>query len=224
MLSNPVLVTAPAQLPLSLEAVKTFLRVDGSSEDDLITLQIKAATRRLEALCDAKFVTQTWDVFFDSTPLKAKDDWWDGVREGAISEMYVPARFLNLPFGPMQSVTGVYTYDDANTEYEFTNTNYFADTSGPFGRIGLKTGSVWPATVLRPSSGLKVRAVFGFGAGYIPADDPDPAVESTIPEDIQEAIKQFTGILYEHRGDELPKIPASVSMLLEPYRRFKVGC
>ena len=208
MISKPVLVTAPATTPITLAEAKTFLRVDASDEDALISAQISAATRRLEALTDKKFVSQTWDVFFDSLPCKSKDDWWDGTREGALSELYAPNKFLDLPFGPLISVTGVYTYDEDDTEYEFASSNYSIDTAGPFGRIALKIGATWPSTILRPVNGLRVRGVFGY---------------SNLPDDIKEAVKQFTAKIYEHRGDELPQIPASVSMLLEPYRKLKLG-
>jgi len=44
-----------------------------------------------------------------------------------------------------------------------------------------------------------------------------------MPDDIKEAVKQLTGIMYEHRGDELPKIPPAVALMIEPHRRIKVG-
>lgn len=226
MISKPVLLTPPATLPLSLESVKEFLRVDGTTEDSLITNQIKAVTRRLEALADRKFVTQTWEIYFDYFPSSVVDDWWDGVREGALSMITKSKPFIDLPFGPLQSITSFETFNEAapTTPVVFPATNYTADTKGPFGRIALNTGAIWPTDVLIPVNGIKITGVFGFGAGYIPAVDPTPAVESTIPEDIQEAIKQMVAVTYEHRGDELPKIPANVAMLIEPYRRFKVGC
>lgn len=207
--SKPVLYAAPASLVLSVADAKTFLRVDGSTEDNLIQAQIKGATQRLEALTDRKFFTQTWDIFYDTFPFSYSDEWWDGVREGTLSQFKNYVNHLDLPFGPLQSVTGVYTYDDGGTETTFSSTNYVIDNVGPYGKVVLKSGSVWPTDQLRTVNGVKVRAVFGW---------------ATVPDDIIEALKQLVAVMYEHRGDELPKIPATVSMLVEPYRRFKVGC
>lgn len=207
------LVTAPAALALAVADAKTFLRVDGSDEDTLIEGLIKAATRRLEALTDKKFITQTWDIYYDHFPYKMKNDWWDGVKDMAISELHAPSPHLNMPFGPLNSVTGVYTYDESSTEYQFDSSNYVVDTVGPLGRVSLKDSATWPTTVLRPTNGVKVRGIYGMGAN-----------QAALPFEIVEAIKHLVGIMYEHRGDELPKIPASVSMLIEPYRSIKVGC
>lgn len=211
------LVTGPAQMPLSLQEVKDFLRVDSSSDDTLITNLIKSATLRLEALTDRKFVSQTYDIFYDNFPRSYKNDWWDGTKEMAISELEACGDRIKLPFGPMSSVTGVYTYDNQDTEITMDSAEYYADTKGQMGAIALREGYVWPATVLRPMNGVRIRAVFGFGQGYVSAQSP-----SVVPIDLQDAVKMLVSNMYEHRGDELPKIPASVSLLVEPYRRYKV--
>lgn len=213
-----VLNTAPSQDPISLASLKTFLRIDGSSEDTLLTSILRAATKRLEKLTGKKFVDQTWDIYFDYFPGKAKDVWWDGTREGAISELYSPCGIIELPFGTLKSVSGFYTYDNDGTEYEFASSNYVIDNIGSKGKIALKNSTTWPATVLRPLNGIKITAVFGYGDGYI----EDPETASEVPEDIQEAIKQLAAVMYEHRGDEMSKIPKTVTTLLEPYMEYKV--
>lgn len=218
MITSTKLITAPTELPIALAEMKTYLRVDASDEDALITTQIKAATKRLEELTDRKFVTQTWDIFFDAFPCKYKNDWWDGVRDTSISTLISGQRHIELPFGPVQSITSFNTYDDDDTEYTFASSNYVVDTASDQGRISLKLGGIWPSTILRPNRGIVIRGVFGFGAGYI----TDPVTASTIPEDIQEAIKVLVSKMYEHRGDESPKIPAEALMLVAPYRKLKV--
>ncbi len=198
--------------------VKTFLRVDGNDEDTLISSLISAATKRLEAETDLKFVTQTWDIYLDCFPQtvkRPKTDWWDGTREGAISQLNAPINFIELPFGKCQSITSFKTFDDSDNEYTFTDFNL--DTIGFCPKIVLKYSSVWPTTVLRTVNGIGIRGVFGFGTG-----DNNAGNIGAVPEDIREAVKQMVGILYEHRGDEMPKIPTTVSMLVEPYRRLKI--
>lgn len=220
MIKNSTLVTAPAQDPISLASLKTFLRIDGSDEDALLGSILKAATKRLETYCNQKFVDQTWDMFFDCFPYAEKDQWWDGVKQAHINTLINNnGGVINLPFGPLKSVTGFYTYDEDNTEYTYAASNYYADVNGPFGRIALKDSATWPTTILRPLNGIKIRGVFGMGTGYI----ADPEAASEIPEEIQEAIKQFAAVMYEHRGDEQPKIPQHALMLIAPYVHYKVG-
>lgn len=218
MIPKLSLITAPALPPIGLTQVKTFLRVDGSDEDTIISTLINAATKRLEAETDRKFVTQTWDIYYDCFPIKPNkksDDWWDGTRDGAISQLYSPVNFIDLPFGICQSITSFKTFDDANVEYTFTDFHLDNVSSTP--RIALKQTATWPTTVLRSVNGIAIRGVFGFGTG-----DNNAGSNGSTPDDIREAIKQMVGIMYEHRGDEMPKIPTTVSMLIEPYRRIKV--
>ena len=223
MIPKTKLKTAATTVPVSLARVKNFLRLDTTDDDALVTVQIKAATSRLELLCDTRFCTQTWDVYFDSFGCRQKDQWWDGTRDGAMSVLFdYKTGKLKMPFGPMQSVAGVYTYDDSDVEYEFPSTEYSTDTISRLGAVSLKNGSSWPSTVLRTVNGIRVEGVFGFGAGYIIGDSASTD-NTTIPAEIQEAVKQFTAVLYEHRGDELPVVPPSVLLLIEPYRTLKIG-
>lgn len=222
MIAKPKLITAPVLLPVGLEEVKTYLRVDGSTEDSLITAAILSATIRLEEMCERKFVTQTWDIYFDYFAGTHKNDWWDGEREGAISMLYSPIKHIDLPFGPLQSVTGFYTYDDDGTEYEFSSSSYVVDTISPQGRVSLKLGQTWPSTVLRATNGIKIRGVFGYGVGYTVS----PAAASLVPVNIQQAILLTVGKIYENRGDsqdaEFLTIPNTAMMLLGPYMKVKV--
>lgn len=222
MLTRSQLVSAPALPPIGLDPVKTFLRVDGSEEDALITSLINAATKRIEAEIDQKLVTQTWSVFLDCFPCKPKqnrfDDWFEGTRDGALSSFFEAIPVIKMPFGPLQSVISFTTYDDSGGEYSFSSSNYYVDTVTPNDpAIALKIGQTWPTTVLRFKNGIEIRGVFGYGDGYTSSNST-----GDVPVDLQEAVKQMVGIMYEHRGDEMPKIPSTASMLLEPYRKVKV--
>lgn len=314
---------------VSLEDMKDYLRVDADTDDALLEGMIKAATLRLEAMTNRKFATQYWDIYFDRFPYEERGEWFDGVREMPLSELYKEKRFIDLPFGPLQSVTKFSTFAQDNTETEFVASgNFYADTISPFGRIALLDGAIWPTGILRPMNGIKIRGLFGFGAGFtrdqdfrktwlltfsngvpdeggitfkwqgglasaalayggtaaqlqtiirsldsdlatatvtgdfisgftivvetetdtIDPDDltvgastlqvanvdvdenlsyteetiEDDGTDSLVPQDIQEAIKGLVAAMYEHRGDEMPKIPAAVQLLIAPYMRVRV--
>lgn len=222
-IAKSVLKEAPAYLAVSLATMKSYLRIDGDSEDSIIESMIKAATIKLENYTNKKFVTQKWEIYFDHFPCQYVQPDWEGVKDGALNSLYAQGDTLELPFGPLKSVQKFSTFDDS-AEYVFANSNFILDTASPFGKISLKSGSVWPATVLRATNGIKILATFGMGEGAIPAntENETPAVESKVPQDIQEAIKVMTAALYEHRGDEMPTLPSIVQLLLEPHRRIQV--
>lgn len=220
-IAKPVLRTAPTGLAADLTQTKSFLKVEGSDEDTLITALIKAVTERLETETGLKFITQKWDIYYDHFPSKPVDDWWDGVRDGALSQLYTSSDTIDLPFGRLNSIAAFKTIDESDTEYTFAASNYSLDTTGPFGRIGLKIGQVWPQTILKPFNGIKIEeATFGFGATYL-----------SVPEAIQQAIKMTVAKLYENRGDNSSgesfgtqgfTIPNTAMVLLGPYLRHRI--
>ena len=220
---KPVLKELSPYLAVSLTTVKNYLRVDGTDEDEVIKAMIKAATAKLETYTNRKFVNQKWDIFFDHFPCSYNQPDWEGVRDGALNMLYSQGDQLHMPFGPLKTLLKFSTFDDSS-EYVFANSNLNVDTASPFGIVSLKLGSVWPATILRATNGIKVSAIFGMGEGSVPANAENGTAEvaSQLPLDIQEAVKIFTAALYEHRGDEMPSLPSMVQLFLEPYRRVQV--
>ncbi|MFM0628854.1 head-tail connector protein [Paraburkholderia xenovorans] len=57
-------IAPPAQMPVSLDVAKLHLRVDGTVEDDLITIYLKAATARAENITGRALITQTLEERF----------------------------------------------------------------------------------------------------------------------------------------------------------------
>lgn len=208
---NVSLVLAPSEKPVTLSQVKSFLRIDNADDDSLIDLLIDSCTERVEAFIDQKIITQKWLISFDKFPMSSNKAWWDGTKDGAISEVLAPSKFIDLPFGPCSAIESFKTIDNDGNEHLFTSDQYVLDTTGPWGRIGLKIGGVWPATVLAPVNGIRIQGVFGMG------------LQAAIPAGIKQAIINFTAKCFEQRGDEMPQMPPEVALLLEPYRRFKVG-
>lgn len=172
---------------------------------------IAAARARVEAFLDRKLITQTWHIYFDCFPASSRNVWWDGVRDISISELVSPKRAIDLPFGPMISLDAFATFDDVTPDpIPFDVANFQVDTSGPIGRIALKIGATWPATVLRGVNGIRVTGKFGYG-------EPNQ-----VPNDIILALKMYVADMYEHRGDEEKRsMPSSAVTLLEPYRYLK---
>lgn len=212
-MSELLLITPPPTTVVTTDEAKEYLRVDNDVEDGRINTMIKAATRKLEAYTGVCFITQTWDVFLDCFPLQTlKGPWWEGVREGAIGDVFSKAQNIVLPIGRAQALVEFSTYGDDNVAVAATIGDYIVDTVGQRARVGLKVGGVWPQTVLRSNNGIRFRIRCGFGAA------------ADVPDDIREAILEAVSHMYENRGDQdKMKLPAHVFEMVEHYRRYKVG-
>ncbi|MFD1675411.1 head-tail connector protein [Alicyclobacillus fodiniaquatilis] len=134
-------VTAPANEPLGLDDVKTYLRVDGDDEDTFITSLITAARTYCETFQNRAYLTQTFDLTLDHFP-----------------------RFpLSLPRPPLQSVES-FTYIDKDAVSTLWDvSNYIVDMDSEPGRIGLAYGIFPPRVTLQPMSGVKIRFTAGYG-------------------------------------------------------------
>jgi hypothetical protein len=205
-------VTAPSEPVVSVTELKEYLRIDNDLEDGRLAVMELAAVKRLEDLTSHKFVTQVWDVFLDNWPRTSSNRWWDGTREVAISEVVSPSRNITLPIGIGRQLLEFSTFSD---EQEFPEdvSNYIFDAVGPRARVGLKIGGVWPTTILRPNNAIRFRIEVGFGSA------------SQVPKDIIQAVKEFVAHMYENRGDQNEMvIPPHILMLIQGYRREKLGC
>lgn len=187
-------VSAPAVLPVSLNEAKAQVRVedDQVADDALIAAQIATATEACERFTGRALMSQTWTLFRDEWPARwrsGSDGQWDGLREGAISELRSPVRALALPKPPLQQVVHVKTYDDQDMAVILPATNYFVDTATEPGRIALRNSAAVPA-ITRAANGLEIQFVAGYG------DDPH-----AIPEQLRLGLLHLIAALSENRGE-----------------------
>lgn len=130
----------PSEEPFDLTEAKLFLRVDGDSEDDLITSLITAARVICENHCESSFVTQSRTL---------KYDWFPACE------------FISLPYGPVSSVTSISYYDEAESSQTLSSSDYWVDTHSQIARIKVKNS--WPATGETPGA-VSIVYVCGYGA------------------------------------------------------------
>lgn len=87
-MSNPYVLelqTAPATEPLTLSETKTYLKVDGSDDDTLITNLIATVRHAAQKYLKVSLINQSWKLSYDS---------------------YSPT-VVKLPMAPVQSITSV---------------------------------------------------------------------------------------------------------------------
>ncbi|MDD3029973.1 MAG: head-tail connector protein [Alphaproteobacteria bacterium] len=197
------LVTPPAVEPLTLTEAKAHLRLDTSADDALIGTLIAGARQWAERYTGRAFITQTWALSVDRIP--SDRDERDGMVDGAIGSLD-GLRALNLPRAPLQTVTGVQTFDNDDTAHTFSADNYYVDTAHEPGRIVLRSGAVWPYAE-RDANSIVVTYTAGYGAAA-----------SDVPAPLRTAIAGIVAHSYQNRGDANAVVPASVRALLDPYR------
>lgn len=186
------IITAPAATPVTLAEAKGQLRIDHSDDDIMIDRLIAASTTYLDGyagILGQALVTQTWELVLDAFPCGP----------------------IQIPLGPLQSVTSV-KYDDTNgDEQTFGPENYTVDTVSKPGWVVLNSDASWPST-LDAINAVRVRFVAGF---------------TDVPQVLRHAILMLVGHFYENRettivGTNAQALPFAVDALIAPFRRVSI--
>lgn len=184
-----VINTAPATEPVTAAEFKDHVS-DSSLTDAQADAWVASARAMIEENTGIAMITQVWDMALDNWPTGRSDEWWSGVRLGALSEIAGPSRDVCLPRYPLASVDSVKTYDEASNETTLAVSTYFdVDTFRKPGRLALKSGQSWPVA-LRPTNAIMIT----YTAGYVGA--------ANVPEPLKLAVKIVGAYLYSHRGDD----------------------
>lgn len=204
---------APVNLPVKLDVVKEFIKIDDNLEDSLLKTMIGSATKSLEDYLNRSLITQTWvltlDNFNKRFDSRRESFNTEGVVEATKNSVYNEANFINLKMGVVKSITSLITYNDGNVPSTFSASRYYLDTSNDKSRLVLNDQDIWP-TDLRLNSAVEVTYVSGFG------DD-----HNSIPDDIKMAIVMIVANMYEHRCS--PKIDSSIASMVSNYKIYSMG-
>ena len=142
-MQRPVLVTAPAELPVTLAEAKAECRVWHGDEDAMIERYVRAATAHLDGwsgILGRCLMTQRWRATFDA---------W--------------APCLRLPFTNLDNVAVVHGEGDADVSVSFVLRE---DSIGPW--LDPVAGFGYPALAGRGAIRVEFDAGFG-GAADVPA-------------------------------------------------------
>ena len=188
-----VLETPPSVEPVTAAELRAQLAETADGLPDAQANALIAEARELiEQMTGLALITQTWRMALDHWPA-GREVWWDGVRQMAISEIYLPnsIRAVHLPRYPLQSVDTVTVFDDAGNDAAVNIAATFdIDAYRRPGRMVLRNGATWPIA-LRKSNAIEIEYTAGFGA-----------TASTVPATLKRAVKQVAAYLHQHYGDE----------------------
>jgi uncharacterized phiE125 gp8 family phage protein len=165
------LITAPPFEPLTLVAIKEYMRVDHADEDSTIARCFSAAVAYADGpdgFLQRALIDQTWELTLDAFPLHE----------------------IRIPLPPLIEIVNVF-YDDAGgVQQILPPAQYSVDNVSEPGWI-VPVGS-WPTGVLNAINAVRVR----FRAGYI---DTQLNV-GEVPQDILQALLVYAVSLYDQRG------------------------
>lgn len=188
-----VLIAGPGAEPLTLDEVKMHLRVDGNTEDALITSLILTSRLHIEAALGLALMTQSWKLVLDAWPA-------DGL---------VP-----LPIAPVAAVTETRILAADGTPDTLPPGSFILDSSRRPARLAPSEGQ-WPPPGRR-YAGIEIDLTAGFGTA--PDDVPQPIRQALLlliahwyehrdPVEI---------------GAPATAVPHAVSRLLNPYRPVRL--
>lgn len=186
------LVTPPASLPVTVAEAKAHLRVDHNDEDEKIEALISAATSYLDGrsgVLHRCIVAQTWELTLDEFPTEE----------------------IEIPLGPVQSVTAVTYVDLSGATQTVSLTDYYVDVTSPTAWIVPQIE--WPNT-MQAANAVAVSFVAGTSVSSVPAA-------------IKHAILLLVGHWFDNRnavnvGNISSSLPFTVDALIAPFRRIYI--
>jgi hypothetical protein len=197
-----LVITPPASFGVTVADMEKFLNLTPGQDTDLLNAFIAASYDAIRQYLRRSIVTETLELRMDGFP--GYDDKREIGLGPGVHTVSIPwitnadARSINLPFGPVQSITSLTTFFRDNSSAMFDAANYQFDK----GRVYLNESATWP-TSLRNRDAVAVR--------YVSGDAIPPAA-------ILQAIKQHVAAMYECR--EGCDMPAACKAILQPYRRL----
>lgn len=201
---------APAVEPVTLAEAKAHCKIDASDEDAYITALITAAREMVCTLTGRSLINETWTATLDAWPaVDALHDWWDGVREGPISQL--AASYVELTKAPNVAITSVNLLDEDNAATLWAATGYYLVDNHGYGRLTLRRGQVWPIP-LRDAGAIVITFTAGYGASA-----------ASVPFALKHAIMLLVSHWFENRmpASECASsklMPAGLGSILASYR------
>lgn len=160
----------PTVEPLTVADAKYHCKVDDTStnETDYFSRLIWRARRMCENYTGLSFLTQTREINLD----------------------YFPCGVIEIPYGPVQSITSFKYIDTAGVEQTLAlNTDFRLDNKSSLARLEAING--WPT----PKDQVNAVTII-YVAGYTNVG------EDVLPEEAVDMVSRLVARLYEKRGDE----------------------
>lgn len=132
--------STPLIMPVSRTEAKTFLRVEHTDEDALISSLIETATAMCEKRLQRSLITQQWTVTYN----------------------HFHHSSFKLYYGNVQSVESITYYDTENVGAIVPASDYSL-VDNMLASVELNYNKTWPSITLKPSNGVEIKYTCGYG-------------------------------------------------------------
>lgn len=194
-------ITAPADLAIDVDYVKSKLRVEHDQHDDMIESFIMAAidyAEGPEGITGRALIDQTWDLYLDAFPVCRPRGGYPWRRDDHIE----------IPLPPLIEVVGVFYLDSNGDEQELATSRYSVDDASQPARLFPAVSQSWPQAQCIENA-VRIR----FRAGYL--DQTVSPAENTVPENIKNGLYLRVAADYGPLdADKDDKIRATADQLL----------
>lgn len=206
-------VTPPQSEPVTTSGFKTFLRVEGDTDDSLIADILVASREACENYTNTVFINTVFKQvqndfeYNDLAHYSIRDEL--AYRQDVMT-LDLKQPYIKLNKSGLSSVTSVVTYDENNNASTYSSDNYFVDDSN--NQVVINENVSLP-TNIRSRRGVEVTYTAGFGA-----------IASDVPMAIRQAIYIYAQSMYDFNRDpenliaEAYDLPIGAKTLLNPYR------
>src|SRR5712691_2865836 len=201
----------PFEEPYTRAEAKLAWRVTIDEDDALIDALISASREHAEVACRRQILTATWALTLDRFPtLGDNRSYWPHYSSWGIEMRELRhGSIIEIPRPPLQAVSKVTYLDQERVIQTLDPAWYGVDTAREPGRLYLKQGLWWPATMYEPAV-VRIEFVAGWET---PAD---------VPKALIVALKLVGAHFYENReaSTERPMslLPLGAQMLLSHYK------
>jgi uncharacterized phiE125 gp8 family phage protein len=169
--------TPPANEPLEVSDIKSWLRVDGTDEDSLLQVSLEAARDKVESFLKRRLITQDWTVCFDKF-----------------------ASVLTIPLAPVQSVLEIRHRDLAGEWQTLDPAAWEAVTGSEPAAVCPVWGDTWPGCWPRPGA-VEVDVRIGYGNN---GSDVPPSILTAIRREAAGYFENRESTVMSGRPAELP--------------------
>lgn len=173
----------PAYLPLDLDFVKNYLKVDGTEDDAFITFLINATAEYVQKYTGRTLINTQYQTY--------RNGFENGYNIYTYSRVgYGDCCGIELKRSPFVSLDSFTYKNKSNVETVVDPSLYYVTDKADYSSILLLPNKQYPTDVLCIQQSVKILFTAGYGTD-----------QTDIPADLQEAMLQIIADMYTNRGD-----------------------
>jgi uncharacterized phiE125 gp8 family phage protein len=177
------IVTPPAALPIDLDFLKLYLKIDDTTDDALLTFLIKAAASFVENYTNRTLINTQYLTYRDNFGFYPT--YFGYFNADCCGIELRKSRFVSLDSFTYKNLDGIDTVVDP--------TIYYVTDEIDYSSIMLNPDQQYPQDVRCARQAVKILFTAGYGT-----------TQDDIPPELQEVMLQLIADMYSNRGDCMP--------------------